>query len=292
MDETLGFIVALALHDFSFSSLFTLPLSSPSSSTSSSYEAIDRRLQDLAPRLGTIKHTGAIRVLFTSIPQMPKDTGVEGQSGLSLRRYFVYKVLERLSAHNHRNYAIMNSLHLVGPLFTAYHSGSGVTTTTAGDEVQPQTPLPKPERQVVLKLLKRLLELGSTSQEARLMFQCALMRDNENEETLNVDVLEVLRAGMKTRWPEHFSLEGPAALVVPCEPSKGLPGTGFTFMVSPHVPHSHRNSTNLVCFLCVRRHGSGSKPSPPAAHTPFSRFALQIAWCSRCGYAQMARWSV
>lgn len=215
-------------------------------------------------------------MLFSSIGTLPKEKEKEKEDGpglaeqqASLRRYYVYKLLERLSAHNHRNFAILNSLDFVGPLFDAYHTSTSSSTPTprstrppsptspqqlqSSSSTQPQLHphshppsrsaslppsssntslrvLPKPERQVILKLLKRLLELGSTSEEARQMFQAAL--NARGEDTLNGDVLEVLRAGMKTRWPEHFSFVGPGALIVPCEPSKGLPSTGFTFMVS------------------------------------------------------------
>ena len=242
VDETLGFIVAFALHDFSLSNLFQID-------DTTDYAFIDQRLQSLSSKFSTIRHAGATKVLYNSIPSLAVEK--ENESRMALRRYYIYKLLERLSAHNHRNFAILNTLHLVGPLFEAYHSTSGSSTNppSKAQTPNPSVPsspspsplppplsittasstLPKPERQVILKLLKRLLELGSTSEEARLMFQRALMKTGE---TLNGDVLEVLRAGMKTRWPEHFSLEGPAALVVPCEPSKGLPSSGFTFMVS------------------------------------------------------------
>ncbi|KAH8103359.1 beach-domain-containing protein [Cristinia sonorae] len=246
VNETLGFLVALSLHDFSLSNLFEI-------TDSTNYESIDRRLQDLSPRFVTIRHPGAIRVLYTSIPSLaPHDDGRTA----SLRRYYVYRLLERLSAHNHRNYAILNSLHLVGPLFEAYHAGTSIPESEDG------AGMPKPERQVILKLLRRLLELGSTSEEARLMFRTALKKD----ETLNGDVLEVLRAGMKTRWPEHFSLVGPSALVVPCEPSKGLPSSGFTFMLwvwlenlpefRSHSIFTFRLAENLVFSLRLRADGS------------------------------------
>ena len=41
-----------------------------------------------------------------------------------------------------------------------------------------------------------------------------------------------MRFGMKFRWVEHFSIETPAAIVVRGDKFKGLPATGFTFVVS------------------------------------------------------------
>ena len=68
-----------------------------------------------------------------------------------------------------------------------------------------------------------------------MMFQRVIRSDGdgrgEMEESLDGDVLEVLRAGMKTKWPEHFSMEGPAGICIQLDSSRGLPTTGFTFMV-------------------------------------------------------------
>lgn len=268
VNETLGFLVALSLHDFSLSNLFEI-------TDFTNYESIDRRLQDLSPRFVTIRHPGAIRALYTSIPSLaPRDDGRTA----SLRRYYVYRLLERLSAHNHRNYAILNSLHLVGPLFEAYHAGTSIPESEDG------AGMPKPERQVILKLLRRLLELGSTSEEARLMFRTALKKD----ETLNGDVLEVLRAGMKTRWPEHFSLVGPSALVVPCEPSKGLPSSGFTFMVCTILFCLTVNSDIRAYFS----YGYGWRIYQSLDPIRSSLSDLRRTWCFHCVYEQTVRWNV
>lgn len=210
-DQTLGFLIALALHNFALSGILDL-------SHETDYAYIDRRLQEMEPLLNTIRHRGAIQTIYGAIPLFKDDLA-------SLRRYYIYRLLERLSVHSHRNHAILNSLHLVGPLFVSYCSTS---SCSPDGTVSPKPSIPKPERQLVLKLLKRLLELGSTTEEARAMFQRAIQPD----ESLDGDVLEVLRAGMKTKWPEHFSMEGPAAIVIPQESSRGLPTTGFTFMVS------------------------------------------------------------
>lgn len=268
VDETLGFILALALHDFSLSSLFEI-------TDETDYESIDRRLQDLAPRLSTIHHVGAVRVLYTSINALAQD----GEK-TSFRRYYIYRTLERLSAHNHRNFAVLNNLYLVGSLFDVYQStrskkreesdvdGGGESPGPASSPAPNLTVIPKPERQVILKLLKRLLELGSSSEEARQMFQKALRED----ESLNGDVLEVLRAGMKTRWPEHFSLEGPSALVVPCEPSKSLPSTGFTFMVRSVTVGSGIDTESFHC-----RYGCGWKLSRSSGLIPYLRSGSERA---------------
>lgn len=58
------------------------------------------------------------------------------------------------------------------------------------------------------------------------------------EYALDSEVLEVLRTGMKMRWPEHFSMEGRAAVKFVEEGVRGLPSNGFTFMVHSFVPTS------------------------------------------------------
>lgn len=168
---------------------------------------MDRHIEALEPMLhhDTIRHPGALRVLFNAIPDLPGEHEVS-----SMRRYFIYKLFERLCVKSHRNHAVISSLSLVSPLFDAFCPPRVLNDNGA---VGTQTPaMPKPERQVLLRLLKRLLELGCTSDDARAMFQRTLVPKKSLEESteslredalngLNADVLEVLRAGMKARWP-------------------------------------------------------------------------------------------
>lgn len=200
---------------------------------------MDRHIETLEPMLhhDSIRHPGALRVLFNVIPDLPGEHEVS-----SMRRYFIYKLFERLCTKSHRNHAVISSLSLVSPLFDAFCPPQ--TSLDGNDTAGTQTPtMPKPERQVLLRLLKRLLELGCTSDDARAMFQRALVprhslvdtTDSLQDEALNglnADVLEVLRAGMKARWPQHFSLRRSAAIQVQVSPAdKPLPKTGFTLMV-------------------------------------------------------------
>ena len=174
------------------------------------YEQVDSQLQNSEPMLKFIRHPGAVRVAFSSMQHFPEPKAAR-------LRYSVLKLLERLTLHSHRNHATLTGLDLIGPLFDLYYYSAGS---------EPEIRMPKPERQAVLRLLKRLLELGSDTAVARTMFQRAINAD----ETLNGEILELLRAGMKTRWPEHMSMEGSAAIKVPTK-SRGLPTTGFTLML-------------------------------------------------------------
>lgn len=199
---------------------------------------MDHHIETLEPMLhhDTIRHPGALRVLFNAIPDLPGEHEVS-----SMRRYFIYKLFERLCAKSHRNHAVISSLNLVSPLFDAFCPPRSTDDDASSGTTTPL--MPKPERQVLMRLLRKLLELGCSSDDARSMFKRALIPRKSIAESveslkdeavngLNADVLEVLRAGMKARWPQHFSLQRSAALKVMVSPSdKSLPKTGFTLMV-------------------------------------------------------------
>jgi hypothetical protein len=105
------------------------------------------------------------------------------------------------------------------------------------------------------KLLRRLLETGvSSTAEARMIFKSAVRSnpalpshlalgedgnaDNDTNampaipDTLDPDVLEVIRGATKAKWPPHFSLEPGGALLLDEDGMRGLPttGGGVTFM--------------------------------------------------------------
>ncbi|CAL1710979.1 unnamed protein product [Somion occarium] len=232
-DQTLGFLLSLAMHNFALSSVFQAL--STSTESLKDYSDMDRHIETLEPMLhhDTIRYPGALRVLFSSIPDLPTGPNESG----SMRRYFVYKLFERLCSRSHRNHAVTGSLDLVAPLFNAF-----CPSTSSDEKGGNITALPKPERQVLLRLLKKLLELGCSSDDARVMFQRALVPKQSDtvgddsaphqEDALNGDVLEVLRAGVKARWPQHFSFRGPSGVkvLVPTL-DKTLSKTGFTFML-------------------------------------------------------------
>ena len=138
-------------------------------------------------------------------------------------RYALFKLFEQLFHVNHRNHAILCGLGLIKSVFARFYE----TKMDAG--------VLEKERHVLQKLLRRLLEMGATTTEARGIFQKAVMLkevDGKSSEVLDGEILEVVRFGIKSRWVEHFSMEAPAAIVVRDDKFKGLPATGFTFLVS------------------------------------------------------------
>ncbi|KAI0746713.1 beach-domain-containing protein [Daedaleopsis nitida] len=210
--QTMSFLACLALHNFAWSRFF-LHL------TGADYATMDRKFQDFSQHMGLIHVPEALLVLYNASVLPDRDDPV--------LRYMGTKLLDRLALHKHRNQCVLSSLGLVRSLFERLCGGAQ---------------LPKAERQVVQKLMKRLLDHNVQTEDARLMFQRAIKSDN----TLDSDVLEVLRAGMKVKWPEHFSFESPAALRVSRNGSRALPSTGFTFMVWLWIEQVPRDKTHNI----------------------------------------------
>lgn len=197
-DHILGFLFSLAINDFSVSSLFM-------SLRAVDYNGVDSRIKDIEVRLGLIAQPGAIRILLDLLPKLSEDT---------MLHYVVYRLLERLSSLRHRNKVVLCGLGILGRLFGTFIS-------------QKKTSASSQERRIIQKLLRRILDLGATTVDTRIMFQSAVASDG----TLNADILEMIRSGIKSRWPDHFSFERRATLEFCEENTKGLPTTGFTFMV-------------------------------------------------------------
>ncbi|KAJ7672461.1 hypothetical protein DFH06DRAFT_1363367 [Mycena polygramma] len=171
----------------------------------------------LLPRLGPIKRPGAF-ALLTRFASYDDDPGM---------RHAVLKLYEHLASTTHRNHVVLSSPALaLAPALLARFTSSAI---------------PDRERAVLQKLLRRLLDMGATPAVARSLFQ-RVVKDGE---TLDAELLEVIRYAMKSRWLEHFSMESPASLTLSEEGVRGLPVGGFTY-------------------------GSGSATPPTTAHTLFS----------------------
>jgi hypothetical protein len=197
VDYTLGLLLSFAIHNFRASDIFSTIRGTQEDNVIGVFES----------RLGTIRHPGAMLILWTSIPQLT--------AGNASMRYIVFKLFELLSHVSHRNQAILSSLGIVKLTFDRLC------------EARSDAAVSEKERHTLQKLLRRLLEMGATTSEARVIFQRAIRPD----ETLDTEILDVIRFGMKSRWPEHFSMESPAALLLTEDNMKGLPVAGFTFMV-------------------------------------------------------------
>ncbi|KAF8154493.1 hypothetical protein B0H34DRAFT_660452 [Crassisporium funariophilum] len=263
--ETMGFLLSLSLHDFSLSTFF-------SSLRDVSLDALDAKIIEFQPHLGTIRHPEALMILWNAaLPQFTSNFS----SSSTRSRYALFKLFSLLLHVNHRNQAVLSSLGLVKSVFARFHD-------TRGD-----ADVSEKERHILQKLLRKLLEMGADTTEARVIFQRAVGKGKEKEEkegegegVLDGEILDVVRFGMKSRWVEHFSMEAPASVVVRDAKFKGLPATGFTFMMwfwisdlpsggSSHALFTAEMPLRVLLKLSLRPDGKlelqSSTPSTPVS---------------------------
>jgi hypothetical protein len=187
--QSLGCILSFALQDFSLSGYFL-----------SEQRQTDPHLSEIASKDLVIHQPGAIRVLWDFLPELDHNL-----------RYDILKILEQLSSLYHRNRAVLSHLGIVPQLFQMYLDSKG-----------------SPQRPIIQKTLKRILDLGASTSDIRIILQNVVKVD----ETLNPNALELVKHAAKGRWPRHLSLDSSAALVFRANDLHGLPPTGFTFMVT------------------------------------------------------------
>ncbi|KAJ7439485.1 beach-domain-containing protein [Mycena latifolia] len=229
VDYTMGLLLSFAFRNFSLSGAFT-------AIRNALFADVDTTLREVVSRLGGIKRPGAMALLCRLAPQLIGEN--------RNMRYGVLKLFELLASTTHRNHVVFSSFDLAGPILTRF--------CTPGT--------PELERNVLQKLLRRLLDMGATPPVARMLFQSVVKGD----ETLDAELLELIRYGMKSRWLEHFSMESPASLVLTEEGVKGLPVSGFTFMIwlwvkelpaTTHPIFSARLNSRMILTLSLRGDG-------------------------------------
>lgn len=163
--------------------------------------------------LDVIRQPSGIRVLWDSLKDIPPES-----------RDTTLQALEHLSSQCLRNRAILNNLDIASSLLQFFLA----------------SPPDSRERRRIQKTLRRVLELGVSVLEARLILQSAVLPDDR----LNPEVLEVVRGAARGRWPTHISFMSPASISYSHNGGKTLPYTGFTYMVSnfssrePRFSHS------------------------------------------------------
>ncbi|KAJ7615896.1 beach-domain-containing protein [Roridomyces roridus] len=229
VDYTMGLLLSFAFRNFSLAGAFK-------SIRNTAISEVDTTVREIVARLGGIKRPGAVGLLCRLTPKLVGDDAT--------MRFGVLRLLELLSGTTHRNQVVLSSLGLALPALTRF--------------TEPGTP--ELERSALQKLLRRLLDMGATPDVARLLFQRVVREDN----ILDAELLEVIRYGMKSRWLEHFSMESPASLTLTEEGVKGLPVTGFTFMIwvwikelpsTTHPIFTARSNARTILSLNLRGDG-------------------------------------
>lgn len=218
-------LLSLALEDFEepFDAFFSF-------AEGSDLEDVDKRILEVrtlkenldgSSRRLMIRHASVIRLLWDFVHN----------GGQRRTRYVLYKLLEVLFGASHRNGCVLSSLAIVGDVFKYFQEArlSLKTTNDLGSDEEKK--LLDKERHVLHRLLRRLLEIGANTTEARQILQAAIIHE-DGKDKLDADVLEVVRFGMKSRWVEHFSLEGSASIIISDEYKwKTLPKEGISLLV-------------------------------------------------------------
>ncbi|KAF8621252.1 hypothetical protein AX15_007913 [Amanita polypyramis BW_CC] len=224
--ETLGLLLSLALHDFSVSPFFTRirshfrrssqqPPEQDADPVIATIHDYDSCLQDV-----TIYLPGVFLILWNAIASLSTDDAF-------YMRCAMFKVMEMLSHVSHRNHAVLCGLGLLGPVFRRFCEG-----VDGSSEKSRRKEKGERERHLLQRLLRRLLEMGAETGEVRRVFERTLSLDGGRDEGgLDMELLDLLKAGMRSRWMDHFSLEGGSSLMFREETMRGLPSAGFTFMM-------------------------------------------------------------
>ena len=199
-DVTLGCLLALSFGDFFLVEFFTsLRTKLPDT------EEMHIHFMEFAPCLTSISLPGTFRVLWNFVLRT-KNTDH------ALKLIF-FKLLEHLTHSTHRNLALLSMQNILPHLFVL------LKVCTASDNDR--------ERRILSKILRRFFEMGASTQDSRELLQCIAKHDG----SVDIDMFELVRASAKSRWPQHFLLNGRSALVMSSTDMKALPAHGFTFMV-------------------------------------------------------------
>ena len=158
---------------------------------------------EVQARLDVIRQPAGIQVLWDSLADIPPES-----------RNVTLQAFECLTSKYLRNRAVLNNLNVTSSLLHAF------LVSTPDSRARKQ----------IQKTLKRVLELGVSTSEARLILRSAVLPDDR----LHPEVLEVVRGVSRGGWPTNISLMSPASLSFSHSGFKALPCTGFTYMVGDY----------------------------------------------------------
>ncbi|KAG2346496.1 beach-domain-containing protein [Suillus weaverae] len=213
-DVTLGCLLAL-----SFGDIFLVEFFSSLRTKLPETEAMHIHFLEFAPCLARISLPGAFSVLWSfTLRTMNTDR---------VLRLIVYRLLEHLTHSTHRNLAVLSMQNILPHLFKSWKANM----SSAGDD--------DTEHRILAKILRRLFEMGASTQDSRDLLQCTAKQDG----TADAEMFELLRSSAKSRWPQHFTLDSCSALVMSSTEMKTFPAHGFTFMAwiwlerMPSEPH-------------------------------------------------------
>jgi len=192
------------------------------SSLSDYYQPGRSNAPEVQAHLEVIRQPSGIQVLWDSLTDMPLES-----------REATLQAFEYLSSRCLRNRAILNNLGVTSSLLQLFLA----------------SPSDSRERRRTQKILRRVLELGVSVSDTRLILQSVVLPDDR----LHPEVLEIVRSAARGRWPTHISFMSPASLSFSHSGIKGLPYAGFTYMVGYFSFRKTRLSNSPQGWLWVEK---------------------------------------
>ena len=228
-ERILGCLLSLSVHEFAVVDLFvTLQASCHD------LHELGISFLEFAPSLGTIHLPRVFKIVWELVIG-PLSTNPS-------HRLIVYKILEHLTQSSHRNLAVLSMLGILTPMFSTFISSS--TVDQLGSHAA--------ERRLQCKIIKRLFEMGASTQDVQRLLQCAVKEDK----SLDPEMVDLIRTGLKSKWPPHVSLQDMSAVTMPLGDRTTLPTSGLTFMVSIEIflfPWRRRLHLVFIAMGVVRK---------------------------------------
>ncbi|CDZ97004.1 Lysosomal trafficking regulator LYST and related BEACH and WD40 repeat proteins [Phaffia rhodozyma] len=268
-DHTFSFLLSFAFYDFSLSDLFPSIRRSLASLKPAQFidpsvyqPIIDVKIQAVQHIFNNLYFPKPLLLLLEAQELLPV-----GELHLG---YAILKSLERISHSAHqRNNLLLSQLSFVSILLPRVFDSPGDLLGSPDD----------PHRPTLLKLLRRVLETGVSHAESRAIFQLAIGRNGELEE----DVLELIRHGMRSRWPGMINHWGRSWLECRGLMDRGFgkDSRGFTFMAWVYISQVDfrtplplltisNTEEHLIFQLTVDHHGQVALDSPSPGSNPIS----------------------
>lgn len=215
-DHTFSLLLCFSHQDFTLSDVFpgirraltSLPGGCKAGLDPEAYEpVVDQHVEALAPRLGNLYFSQPLLLLLEAQELLLPDI----EPALA---YAIVRVLEAIAQTSQRSNILLSQMAFVSILIPRVFR--------FGYPADPQRP-------ALLRLLRRVVEAGVKHSEARALFQLAMRDDTK----LDDEVLEVIRRGMKSRWPSFISCWGRSWIECRGLTSKGFnkEAKGFAYMV-------------------------------------------------------------
>ncbi|KAI6008605.1 hypothetical protein EDC04DRAFT_2871453 [Pisolithus marmoratus] len=200
-EKMLGCLLSLSFHDFGLADVFSTLV------VCQDLAELELKFLEYTASFGTIHLPHVFKIAWDF---MTRSLAASGPM-----RLIVYKILEHLTQSSHYNLAVLGEASVL-PLVFSFFASSAIGIS--GLDSQP------PERRLLSKILKRLFEIGASAQDVKQLLQCAVTENG----ALDGEMIELLRAGMKCRWPPHISLQGSSAITKWMSDARALPAAGFT----------------------------------------------------------------